>query len=620
MIDVATSETAPLHVVLIVNVGANDIKYWRRNGSSGIQEERLAPPRSPSPAKDSEHSSRDQPKTTLRQMHELLLRDELRASWRFADMAEAENGAATGSDLARLMGLEDCLHDENGRMLISAAKVAPIVTGLKALQEQRPAKLRVIGIAVVHTERANEKNEPIASGPLILEYLGEQLGCGPDRRRLVNAIREGRLEGRAIDAEDLPARRQVAHWIDKGLSDFLAQIGEEARHAQPVVLSTGTMAPVKDLIRAVVALRFTRLPRDLSIPEPEGRDSQPGDPSGLVEKRLLRADPVISRQEALEARGRALYLVRRGDFPGAWTAVSQFADSRHDAWWIHPLRAVARYFGGAPGVEQSLTPSGDSENAKLIANSLRELALNPEINDCIEEHRRFALNVAMRLEAALQGPDTEDRRAQQALFALSTLIDVLTTTRGMMAIRDREVEELKGFRLDQNTGEVEGETGNIRQIKRIGFLAEDHERRDKPLVVTSNRKAWHRTGKPPQPRSGFECLRALDEAMRRRPGQDSKSQPNLRSLRNSAAHRALRADEIDGILVIGEHHGIWRLSARDRGGHALAPAVEEHSWLGLVDAALRESGIDDAAVRYKRLVGGLEALLLEVEPTGSPAT
>ncbi len=603
------SEATPLRIVLVVLVGGNDIKYWRNGASGPATEETL-----PAARKQSGQETR----LTMRKMHELLLKDDMRADWRFATPAEArehaQNGEATPSKLARRMGIEDAVHDSEGRMLLSPAKVADVAAGLRDLQQEQPAKLRVLGIAVVYTDRKGRDGEPIASGPLILEYLGDQLGCDLGRRCLINAIQDDEnMEGSDESGEDFPARRRVAHWVDEGLREFLASLGENARDAQPVVLATGAMAPVRDLIRASVALRCTRLPRDLSTPESSTSGAE------IVESRLLRDDPVISRQEALEARGRALYLVRRGDFQGAWAAVAQFAASRRDAWWIHPLRAVARYFGGAPGGKEIRNQFGESPNAKRIADQLSKLDLHPEINDCIEEHRRFALNVAMRLEAALQGPDIEDRRAQQALFALCTLIDVLTTTRGLIAVADKEVEKLQGFFLDPRTGEVHPENkdaGQTDSVTKCGFFKEKGKS-GKRFEVTSNRDAWHWLSKN-EARPGFEAVAGLDRALHTRPGKSKERHPNLRTLRNSATHRALTSAEIRQIMPLGEEHGIWRLEARARGDHVLDPASEEHGWLGLVDAALRECGIDHADERYRQLVGGLEALLLEAERDEEP--
>lgn len=650
----------PRQLALIVSVGASDIKYWRvevnARGDKITREERLpnklAANHNRTHADERASGSADvsfaapSPRSTnLRAVHQLLMDD--RTAWRFATCEDAKvvlsRGEWRASDcpLAEQLGMRDSLHDERGRLLLSPAKVAEIAQALAKLREQ----FVVVDVAVIHTDRTasasqspsnaappmpeitqpaapktapgtpprqSYPDEPIASGPLILEYLRNTLGVGDnDPDDLINAITDGgRLEGSQADGADFPVRRAVAHALDTGVAAFVERLKRKhsgnIQNVIPVLLTTGGMAPVKDLLRSIAALRFHCAPRDLSTPELDKTE-----PRQLILSRLDAATPVISRHEAIDARARALYLVRRGDFPGAWAAVSQFQGSEADHWWLQPLHEVARYFGAAPSAHMERAPTHrDPAIAARVFDALNTNRLDH--GKAIDRHKAFALNVAFRLEAALQGDDDSERRFADALSAVCTLIDTLVVTRARQLLEDlgpdgKQLRGLLGVELPKPAADKVPEPA-----KPFDGI------RDKRIY--SGRHHWFRL--PPangEKTTWFDVIQALDNALERDPQTRKEVERHLRSLRNNSAHRALAPADIDRIRELGEAHRIWRYQTAQLGHHALAPADPQRDWPGLVHAALCSVGIHDAAEQYRKLVDGLIEVLQCVEPAPAAA-
>jgi len=526
-----------------------------------------------------------------REFHESILRDG------FADTERAElvesledfkenvgiprirqfNTSKKGDDSSGEVAPEaagfSALHDPTGkRILLNPAKLFPLV---RALQDN---EARIDGVLVVHTNREGDQNEPIASGPWILKYLVDCFGMDDAKARLVNAFpagEKGRLEGDPEFPEDFPVRREVASQVHDAILSFASSIEGTVI---PLVVGTGGMGPLKDIVHAEVDLVFDHPPLDLSIPEVKS-DSDARKKWNRVVERILRGD-VVSRIEATSARARALDLAKRGDFTGAWAAVTRQSQSEADRDWLVPLHHISAYFSGRSlqhGLDQYQGPAG-------IRKVLQKIKL--QAPDALSRYSRFALNAAFKVEAALQG-DESDIRLVDALLSLTTLIDILVVTRGAKLI---EHGYFSGVSLEKKSGKVvsNGENSALEDLVDAGLI--DNKR----PFVRSYRDGWfsEKLGL----KTFFQNICALDSTLRIKPGTTAEIGNHLRALRNLATHQALDAEQVNRVREVAVEHGIWNLGARvPIGGRALFEG-------GLIDNALAEIEVQGAGRKYQELI------------------
>ena len=566
--------------ILIVTVGRMDLKVLvRGGGQNGEYQEKPF------------EACRGGVLRTVRELHALTLRKrEDQADDQAARLIPAidPQELADASVHGKFEGLltDPALHDAQERLLLYPAKVAPIARGLQRIGA------RIAGIAVVHTNRKSERGEPVASGPWVLKFLRETFDCDAQRCHLINAIHDdGRFEGDPAQIDDFPLRRKVVQWVHQGLIEFQQCLGADARDVIPILLSTGGMAPIKDILFGLVPLQFLHAPRDLSTP-----DGKIGDEAHLVQQ--LLQNTTISRIESTQARARALYLVRRGDYVGAWAAVAHFEQSKLDRWWLRPLCAVAAYFGGATRPASSADTIPQQDVCEQVLDRINMQVDDGHADRDLVRHQRFALNAAFRVEAALQGPERESRRHVDALTALCTLLDVAVVARALQFLTESPLlaAELRAYACKRK------------------FFDEDNG------LPTSNREAWFgKLGNPHTPtnralQEAFKPLIALNDALLKRlPGRKD----SLRSLRNNASHRALSSVEVESIAALAEHAGVWNLPGdAPMGDYCLAP--ERKPWEGYIDTVLTLIGVAGAQATYTELIDSLVSLLQQPESESEP--
>lgn len=603
----------PQPLVLFINVGSQDIKYWGlvKGEASKVDIARAA--------RCKEKRATPEELNSMREKHQALLGQG--EAWVFVDSSRSEDlqahspnrpATAKAQSLASNLGCKQPLFTENGLLALCAAKVETIIQGIISSQ----SNFKVVGAVVFYTERTAQdgkistspkdlESEPIANGKLIAKYLEQRIGLDPEFITAVNAMSglAGRTEGAIENADDIPLRREIISRIDDGIHGFINRnekygIGD----AVPVLISTGGMGSFKQVLPGLVSLRFNSPVRDLSFPDVRGVEDTVL--QRVVGDRLCQEQPSVSRYEAIEARSRALYLVLRGDFAGAWSSVSQLSKSAADAWWLRPLHAVATYFGGQVGVSEAadVTCEPYQRQQETILNCLNSIDMRVESLD--QRYQRYALNAAMRLECACQGPSQADARIADALIALSGLIDTLVVAQAARIIEDPS----NGFGFSQTT------QGDQFSLDPPDDTFHDHlfVKKNAKYRIRSNASLWH-----DQFSRDFSSIYNLDTKFESAMNADKRGGfPNLRGFRNSAAHRALSSDDISEISGLGTHKKLWRFGAMPIGQHVLAKADSSNRWPGIVDSALQEAGIEDAHSLYLTLVQGLIQLLREPEPSG----
>jgi len=381
-------------------------------------------------------------------------------------------------------------------------------------------------------------------------------------------------------------------------------------------MTTGGIDAFKQVVPAIAELRFASAVRDLSAPETDS-DNAP-EWRELINERLCADSPRITRHEALAARGRALNLIRQGDPVSAWATVHRLAGSRLDRWWLVPLELTASYFGGAGDAastddSQRVHPAPGNESVtETWRESLRRVSLSVE--DAFEQHKRYALNAAMRVELAMQGHDRQSRRYADALASVCTMIDAAVIATAILFLEKQDNRERIETLIEKC------------QRDRAWFFLHKNTKHRKGNTPNNSRDAWcgawHKQIRRENPelhadlKKHFADLIELDRLLNI---QNSEGQ-SLRALRNSASHRALTSDDIAQIADLAEHQSrpLWsRPGPQPIGGHALGFTAADGD-PGPIPAVLKSIGVDDPGDAYRRLVGSLESILLTCEPETSP--
>ncbi len=609
-------------ILLLITVGAQDLKVWTKQSQDALAE------KIPFPG--------------LRDKH-LAIRNNP-GTWTVVTKAVADdcakkncNGDDEAERLAGVLGCKSPLYSTDGRLCLAAAKIDPIVQGINAHKD----KLKIVGAVLFYTERLKTQdglltegrhleNEPIASADVARRYL---LDCHDLSENVVKTINwmenmTGRFEGGLQEHDDFPLRRKIVALVDREVQTFLCS-DESLKDPGivPVTLTTGGADAFKQLLPAIAELRFRARVRDLSTPETdEASVCEWGD---LVSQRLCTKRPRITRHEAITARGRALELLRQGDPVSAWATVHRYEGSKLDQWWLQPLAATAAYFGGAGsdhsyGNDVSPLAPGNESATDTWRKALSEVKLS--VKDDLEQHKRYALNAAMRVELALQGHNRQSRRYADALAAVCSMIDAAVIAKAILFLREDNKDNMA--RIEDLIEEY--------SKNRDWFFLHKNAENAKGKTPNNSREAWFGGWKESIKREYCELHKDLTEhfadliALEKLLGwQDAKGH-SLRGLRNTAAHRALSNKDITRIEDLSEkgHKALWGPPGRQNiGEHALGFKCTaeqqtgnqpEDSSPGPILAVLKSIGYEEPADVYQRLVGSLESILLTCESETGP--
>jgi len=589
-------------IVLMITVGAQDVKLWKQT-KDGPDVEQISRP--------------------VRQKH-LAIRNSTSA-WAVLNKEEVANqriqessSARAGQELANLLDCPDPLFTADGRLCLAVPKIESIVDSIAALKNE----IEVVGALIFYTERLQQyrergtdpeyAKEPVASAEVVSRYLEKRFALGSDWVVRVNGFEGlvGRYEGGVEDHDDLPLRRAIVHRLDKAVKAFIDENKATSfSDVIPVLMTTGGMDPFKQVVPAIAELRFSQRVRDLSVPEVL-KGTFP-DWVGLVRERLSPSRIRITRHEAISARGQALELIHRGDPLGAWAAVARFRGSKQDAWWIIPLRETAAYFGGfdrqaGQGLKHLPEKAAEDSATKAWLSSIEEIGL--DVTSELERHRRFALNAAMRAELALQGPDNESRRLTDALGAVCTMIDAAVIARAWRYLYgDKEDPYDSDRKL-----EIEKFIKDSPKLGRKDFF----DKADSKLPNNS-RNVWYGgsvksldevLGRKLEKR--FSALIELEKALSR-----TEQKKSLRQLRNTASHRALAREDVKIIASLASKDNVklWEKEVQNQWGYnILAPPAKGRS-CGHVHLVLKSIGVPDAARKYRILFENLVNILQAVE-------
>ncbi len=294
--------------------------------------------------------------------------------------------------------------DGNGHYLLFPAKLYTVVAGLKAQDFAIDAALVFYTDRIYRQDFDKEyKEEPIATGKLIAQWLADGNGLNPDEGAnfkshpfcYVNYLKdEVALEGDrvALEGEFSPYDQPLALSAIAHIDSAVKNLADNYSDCTAVVSHTGGPGDVKAPLTASARLHFGG-----RIIEIHDNKYAPFKPEYLSSTRY-RIPP---RNAALEARHQAAMRLWEGDFAGAW-AVASFIqrndpDSPCDSW-VARVREAANFMQGWRGHDPRII-----DPFKGIPEGVKKLLL-----------------LAWRVEAALQHDQGEplitDALRQMATF------------------------------------------------------------------------------------------------------------------------------------------------------------------------------------------------------------
>ena len=397
-------------VVLVITVGAQDIKIWCNDHETGS-------------------ITSIKPDTPIHKQHKANTeRETLKGPRPFHDYLLSNNSRYCFYDTKAQVPASQCLtKDELENQFNSAldishfttpqagyplhpAKLAFVVKDI--LAEQAAGKLKVVRALVFATDRRDVKHckfsssEPIAAGPLIarwladrfeLEYTGQQQGT-QHYASWVNCL-EGLTDFSGNLIEDKPVERQACNYILQAL-----KTARQGLMTPSAVLSdTGGMTEVKQVINAATRLHFGHQVHEVRDSVSDNRNNT----KALASPAQWNYDNSLilpTQAEILTARSHCRQRLLQGDIEGAWGSVAHLQQS--NLIWLGPVKELLDYFQGKHVKSPKVKALKDLQTA--------------DASDVIR--------LAFKIEAALQAPQETDRRIPEALMGCVTLSDLCLKT------------------------------------------------------------------------------------------------------------------------------------------------------------------------------------------------
>ncbi len=446
--------------------------------------------------------------------------------------------------------------DVAGAWVIYPAKLAPVVQALKG-------HFNVVGALVFYSKRrkltSHEEsrtdperkgelsrdydNEPIATGPIIKNWLAETFGSDKNDPNFicVNYLKDSiALEGESVltggySAYEQPCSLRATHIIE----DAMKSMGERFPGHTAVLSQTGGFGDIKPVISAAASLYFGGNVLELN-------DNKY---SAFTGKMLNHPTQFLipSRNAVLDARHQAAQRLWEGDFAGAWAVTAHMPQGDPqlscDKEWVEKIREAANFMQGWRPYD---TKAIDS--LKGIPEGVKRLFV-----------------MAWRVEAALQN-NRGEALITDVLRHLGTFRENLLA---YLLLKILAREESNTVDIDLNNWTINIPSGNKSKIRENKYKKKDdsydyyiqaqngylktfsmqrlEEYLEKIYKDTAEYKAYH-------PFRVF-LERDIEKAC-----VDYKSEGKrkcLRFYRNQLMHTQLDTETIEQITCFGNQTGLW---------------------------------------------------------------
>jgi len=295
--------------------------------------------------------------------------------------------------------------DEQSTIQLVPAKLLRVVEKLKR-------DYQVIKAVVFYTHREKDRQEPIAVGEILADWLKDYFGLTTDDVSHVNILpNRKRIEG--PDERDYPVNRDTVKIIDQTVHE-LAEATDKNCIA---CVSASGMQDVKNLIKACVRFHFSPWQERFMEMEVKEREDE-----------AVEINQIPTAVDSFHAREHAIALIRQGDFAGAYGAVKHLEGDPNENVWVKKVADVSDYFGGQLG-----------KNRADLADYLEDFT-NKEAPRC--------LLVAMRTETALLSGHIADAISLTITFWDAAILDAINKAYPQEVETIEEVENRIVFSLD----------------------------------------------------------------------------------------------------------------------------------------------------------------------------
>ncbi len=547
---------SPLTIALIISTGKQDVKLWENPR-----------PADPPLRRDADLIKGRELQAALLQTgaYRLLLPQELREEEEEVQTIELD---ALDPDAPAIPNLDSklllplcrnkkkgrVLLDREGRLLLRPAKIEHLIPELDEQRRQRKVEITQVLVfatdrmppeefearrsptdEAVRIHRERHAKEPYAAGEILARWLGARYRLEPpaveyepeDTKPIPPACWVNIMQGLASfegepDTPDHPLHRVLARRIDNAIHALA-----RASAGYALVSSTGGSCDAKACILASAQLRFPARVYDYPETEEGGH---------FTPEKLERPRGNIGPTLSLTARAPCATLIRRGDPLGAWGAVAHLMPAAEGEAqpWLPKVRDLARFFRGEARIDALLPET-------------RALAEIPGFGKLLQ--------IACSVEAALEGR-AEDRRIAEAVTGIGALVEqalYVILARAIPTLLAGHKLDLANERLtDESGGEISKQArdellAKIRPYLPANSMCDDllgkAASKSNVKMSGSNPDCWRHWLCVQQDESwkhAGECLERFEQ-YRRVPGHG----PNLRTLRNHAAHGNLAPGEAD---------------------------------------------------------------------------
>jgi len=448
---------------------------------------------------------------------------------------------------------------QNGQPSLSA-QTAKIVDEQSTIQLV-PAKLlrvveklqkdyQVIKAVVFYTHRENDRQEPIAVGKILADWLKDYFGLTTDDVSHVNILpNRKRIEG--PDERDYPVNRDTVKIIDQTVHE-LAEATDKNCIA---CVSASGMQDVKNLIKACVRFHFS--PWQERFLEMEVKERQ---------DEAVEINQIPTAVDSFHAREHAIALIRQGDFAGAYGAVKHLENDQDENIWVKKVKDVSDYFGG------------QLEYRDDLPDYLEDFA-KPESPRC--------LLVAMRAETALLSGRIADAISLTVTFWDAAILDSIQINQPV------KINEVKNSIVYPADYDVVSEltTGDMPCFKKTKEFTEIvHYRYNMQWACY---KSWFKIMG-----ENVKYLKIYRKRLDKGISTDGSEKLIPRELRNVNTHSLIKSEQLAIAEKVFVKAGFWATDAKPIVGSCFLAQ-------DLVDNVLKELGQTNVSKRYAQLIKGV---------------
>ncbi|MEK8019569.1 MAG: hypothetical protein VSS75_022065, partial [Candidatus Parabeggiatoa sp.] len=282
--------------------------------------------------------------------------------------------------------MPEMVTDEQGSIQLVPAKLLRVA-------EKLNSDYQVVKVVVFYTHRENDKQEPIAVGKILADWLKDYFALTRDNVYHVNILpNRKRIEG--PDERDYPVNRETVKIIDK----TVRELAESADKNSIACVSAAGMQDIKNIIKACVRFHFRPWQERLIEMEIKERQDE-----------AVEISQLPTAVDSFHAREHAISLIQKGNFSGAYGAVKHLENDDYEKNGVKKVADVSAYFAGQLQVQEQ------NESDKL-PKYLRDFA---------DSKAPRCLLVAMRTETALLSNRIADAISLTCTFWDAAILDAI---------------------------------------------------------------------------------------------------------------------------------------------------------------------------------------------------